>query len=97
MVHGHRHDDVFHVLVLVAVLSTLAFGALSPLAAPTSPVENALAARCDCDSVPTIFAGVQADIQVNLDALCKPSENPSIDGLVLTCKYYSVHHQGQLH
>ena len=55
----------------LAVLSTLAFGALSVLAAPApvSPVENALVARCGCDSVPTIFADLTVDIQVDLDAL----------------------------
>jgi hypothetical protein len=57
----------------LAVLTTLAFGALSALAAPApiSPVENALAARCDCQSVPAIFADLTVDIQVNLNALSK--------------------------
>ena len=54
----------------LAVFSTLAFGALSALAAPAaSAVENGLVARCDCDSIPTIFADVKADLKVHIDAL----------------------------
>lgn len=55
----------------LAVLSTLAFGALSALAAPVTPVEHALVARCDCTSIPDIFVGIQADISVHIDALSK--------------------------
>lgn len=54
----------------LAVFSTLAFGALSALAAPAaSAVENGLVARCDCKPVPAIFADLTADIAVSVTAL----------------------------
>ena len=56
----------------LAVLSTLAFGAISSLAAPAGTTETGLVARCDCDKpIPAILADVQADISVGLQALSK--------------------------
>ena len=54
----------------LAVLSTLAFGALSALAAPAaSTAETGLVARCDCDSLPVILSTLKDDISVSVAAL----------------------------
>ena len=53
----------------LAVLSTLAFGALSSLAAPAGTTETGLVARCDCDSLPTIIGVLKDDISVGIAAI----------------------------
>ena len=62
----------------LAVLSTLAFGALTALAAPVSPVENALVARCGCKNVNDVIVDLTADIKVNVDILGKSMYHDSV-------------------
>ena len=59
----------------IAVFATLAFGAISSLAAPApilddnTIVTNAIVKRCGCKSVPTIIADVHAAVAVHVDAI----------------------------
>ncbi|EKM51746.1 uncharacterized protein PHACADRAFT_262062 [Phanerochaete carnosa HHB-10118-sp] len=53
----------------LAVLSALAFGAISSLAAPAPVTETGLVARCSCDSLPTIIATLKDDISVSVAAI----------------------------
>ncbi|GJE88830.1 hypothetical protein PsYK624_049170 [Phanerochaete sordida] len=66
----------------LAVLSTLAFGALSGLAAPAGTTETGLVARCDCDSLPNIIAVLKDDISVSVGAIAAITPaNCTVDAL----------------
>lgn len=56
----------------IAVFATLAFGAISSMAAPlTDDTVSSLVARCGCESVPTIITGVTATVTPYINELRK--------------------------
>lgn len=54
----------------IAVFATLAFGAISSMAAPTTEnTISSLVARCGCESVPTIITDVKAAVAVSVNEM----------------------------